>query len=306
MHLLGQPVYSIEDFYDEMLIGRHDNEKNSFLRTRLVSIKQELLDKEEIYLTLARKTELHTLSEQYVIDVPPSAGLDDSIPKIIDDKEMEKVYSNFLVEGNSEKIGRKVYESIKANTYFNLCPYCSHREVKTVDHFLPKSKFMSFAVTPINLVPCCSDCNKDKLDDYNLTEDKMLIHPYFDDISSISWLDCKVNEGIWPITFSFQVENSITDPIIKSRVNYQFNKLNLGKLYADNATREFNKRVKSLVKEYISDPSDRALRFLNDNYESYKFENLNSWQTKMFKALIESKWFLDEALPNLKRYYNKN
>jgi hypothetical protein len=307
MYYLQMPKYSIKDYFEKMLKGRHNNEKNNFIKTRLLAVQSKLIDEESTYQSLAEKKELYSISEQDTISIPTDILLDDSIPKIINATEMEKVYSNFLVDNpESNKMGRKVYNSILSNAYFNLCPYCSHREVKTVDHYLPKSKFISFAVTPINLLPCCSDCNKDKLDDYNLEPEKMLIHPYFDDISSIDWLECRVNENILPITFSYEVSDSITDSVLKSRITNQFELLSLGKLYADNATREFNKRVKSLINEYRSNPTNKAMDFLNDNYESYLFDNKNSWQTKMFKALKESRWFLNDALPNLHNVYLKN
>lgn len=219
---------------------------------------------------------------------------------------MEQVYSNYFVgEVDSLKIGRKVYESIMSNTYSNLCPYCSHRDVKTIDHFLPKSKFSSLVIVPANLVPCCSDCNKDKSDDFKLTDDKMLIHPYFDDISNLNWLKCTVNEDVWPITFSYTVSNDISNSKLKSRIKQQFNLLNLNKLYADNATREFNKRVKIIIKEFASNPESKAFDFIEENIDSYRSENENSWQTKMFVALKESSWFIDEALPKLQEYYKK-
>lgn len=304
MYLLRQPEYSIGDYFEDMLKGRHDNEKNKFIKTRLLLVKSKLIDEEDNYKSLAKRQELHKFMEQDIISIPANIELDDSFPKTINAVEMEKVYTNFLVDKpDSVKIGRKVYDSILSNTYYNLCPYCSHREVKTIDHYLPKSKFIYFAITPINLVPCCSDCNKDKLDNYNLIKEKMLIHPYFDDIKLIDWLKCEVNENIWPITFSYQVSSNITDTVLKSRIKYQFDLLNLGELYADNATREFYKRVKSLAKEYNSNPSNMAYDFLNDNYESYYYENPNSWQTKMFEALKSSRWFIEDALPKLQSFY---
>jgi hypothetical protein len=304
MHLLNLPEYKIEDFFEELLDGRHNNHKNQFLKTRLLYIKSLLQDTQNQYQKLGNNNLLHTLTEHEIINIPPNVKLGNAIPRTVSAKEMEKVYTNFLVDiPKSTKIGRIVYDSILENTNFNLCPYCSHREVKTVDHFLPKIKFASFAVTPINLLPCCSDCNKDKLDHYNLKEDKMLIHPYFDDISNHDWLKCNVVDNMWPITFSFYVSDDITNPVLKSRINYQFKLLSLNKLYADNATREFNKRVKSLVKEYNSNPSNMALDFINDNFESYQSENPNSWQTKMFEALKNSNWFITTALPQLRSFY---
>lgn len=304
MYLLNLPNYTIGDYFEEMLVGRHDNEKNSFFKSRLLSIKSNLIDAEKDYQSLAIEKRLYTILEQETISISADVDLEDEIPRTISATEMEKVYSNYLVDKpDSQKIGRKVYDSILSNTYCNLCPYCSHREVKTVDHYLPKTKFVSYVITPINLLPCCSDCNKEKLDHYELIEDKMLIHPYFDVVDNLPWLKCKVNEELWPITFSYEVSEDITDPVLKSRLKYQFKLLNLGKLYADNATREFNKRVKSLVKEYNSDPSQNAMAFFDDNIESYQFENANSWQTKMFEALKGSKWFIEDALPVVYRFY---
>lgn len=306
MYLLKLPRYKIEDFYEEMLEGRHNNTKNQFLRSRLLSVHSFLQDAQSNYETLAKNQQLYTIQENETINIPSNVELEESIPRTITIKEMEKVYTNFLVEKpDSIKIGRKVYDSILTNTYYNLCPYCSHRDVKTVDHYLPKTKFASFSITPLNLLPSCSDCNKDKLDNYNLQEDKMLIHPYFEDIRNQTWLYCEVVDYTWPITFSYSVSESISDAILKSRINYQFELLKLGKLYADNATREFNNRVKLLVKEYKSNPSNKALDFINSNLETYKIENPNSWQTKMFEALKTSTWFLETALESLQPYYKR-
>jgi|GEM_PF-1288879 len=306
MYRLNMPQYSIENFFDDLLKGRHDNEKNNFIKTRLLNIKSNLVDAEKEYMSLAETTSLHTISEQKKITIPDSVELVEGIPRFIFEWEMEKVYSNYLVDApGSTKIGRKVYESILSNTYYNLCPYCSHREVKTVDHYLPKTAFLTLAITPANLLPSCSDCNKDKLDVYEHDEEKMLIHPYFEDVRDVIWLNCKVNEKLWPITFTYEVFHDIQDSTLKSRINYQFKLLNLGKLYADNASREFNKRVKSLVREYNSNPTKKAMDFINDNFESYSSENANSWQTKMFEALKNSNWFFEDALPVIQSYYQK-
>ncbi|MBJ7570898.1 hypothetical protein JG789_06730 [Bacillus halotolerans] len=306
MYLLNLPKYTIKDYFEDFLDGRHDNSKNNYIKTRLLAAKSIFIDAEKNYQELATGKLLHTIDDHDIIAIPNNVKLDNKIPRIINASDMEKAYTNFLVDKPmSQKIGRKVYESILSNTTHNLCPYCSHRDVKTVDHYLPKAKYISYAITPLNLLPCCSDCNKDKLDSHSLIEENMLIHPYFDDISQIDWLECRVIENSWPISFAYEVSDDITDLILKSRIMYQFKLLNLGKLYADNATREFNKRVKSLLKEYNSNPSNKALDFINDNLESYLYDNPNSWQTKLFKALKKSKWFAEDALPKLQKFYEK-
>lgn len=133
----------------------------------------------------------------------------------------------------------------------------------------------------------------------------MLIHPYFDDLDEIDWLNCRVIEDTLPVNFTYEVSDSITDYTLRSRINYQFNLLELGKLYADNAAREFTRRLTSLIREYNSNPTNKAKDFLNDNYLTNKYVNLNSWQTKLFLALKQSEWFAEFALPRLEEFYMK-
>ena len=304
LYSLNLSVHTISDFFEEMLEGRHDNEKNDFLKTRLLSVKQNLIDAEIKYKKLGSEGRLFEISEQDFINIPLSEKFTKEIPQSITISEMKKVYTNYFVgEPGSSKVGRKVYDDIMSNADNNLCPYCSDRRVRTVDHFLPKSRFILFTVAPVNLLPCCSDCNKDKSDAIELSEDKILIHPYFDDLSKVSWLDCKVVQGTFPITFSYRVSENISDPKLKSRIDNQFTLLNLNELYADNAARAFNGRVKTLVNWYNSNPKRNALDFIQDSLESFYAENRNSWQTKMYEALKQSEWFLEEALPQLQEHY---
>src|SRR5690625_1341706 len=214
MYLLDYPKYNVEDFFDEMLEGRHDNHKNKYLITRLLSIKPLLAQAQNDYIVRGEEKELYKLEESKYIELPNNFTIND-IPDKISTAEMGRVYTDFMVEKpGSKKMGRKIYDLILSNSYYNLCPYCSHREVKTIDHYFPKSDFALYAVSPVNLIPCCSDCNKDKLDDYTLEERKMLVHPYFDDISHVDWLKCSIIEGEWPITFSYGIsEEKIEDDI---------------------------------------------------------------------------------------------
>lgn len=304
MYLLELTPYSVDYFVEEMLVGRHDNEKNKYLKTRFLSIIPKLIDEEKKYQELARNEKLHQITKHDSISLHLKGQLNGSIPQIITSAEMSKLYSSFFVgERKSTSKSREVYNAIMANTSHNLCPYCSHRDVKTVDHYLPKSKYTLLSIVPANLLPCCSDCNKDKGEDVQLTKNKMLIHPYFDKVEHLDWLNCEVVKNEWPITFTYAVSDDIEDDTLKARIAYQFNLLKLDVLYADNATREFNKRVKTLVNEYNSQPENNALTFIEDNIESYKLENKNSWQTKMFEALKKSDWFQVEVLPQLEEEY---
>lgn len=223
----------------------------------------------------------------------------------IDSKAMKSAYEKYLVnQKDSTNIGRDVYEYIISNAKDALCPYCLHGKAMTVDHYLPKAYFIPYAITPINLLPCCSDCNKSKNDLRVLEESKMFINPYFDNINELKWLECHVKEEEWPITFIFNVKDDIENEVLKERLKMQFDRLKLGVLYASNAVRQFRGRVQSIVEEYESTNREAPIKFFISSKESIENYNLNSWEAKMYEGLLNSPWFLNDAIKELRNYYN--
>jgi len=305
MKKLRMPDFKLNNFYGELLKGRHNNTKNNFLIDRLAAIKDFLVDQETEYERLATENSLHLILEQQKIVITDLASTSGSLIEVTAE-ESEKIYTDFLVEyPESPNKGRKIYKKILKNTLFGICPYCSEREVKTVDHYFPKSKFISFVVTPINLLPCCTDCNKEKLDYFSTQENKMLIHPYFDDLRDFEWLECKVIEDTWPISFEYEVTSVFSDETLRLRVKNQFEVLKLADFYAPKAALEFYNRSKRLVEEYNSNPLNKAKDFLEGNYRENFNNNKNSWQTAMYKALLSSQWFQNSALSEIERKYTE-
>lgn len=51
---------------------------------------------------------------------------------------------------------------LQSNEFRDKCHYCGINMVDTFDHYLPKSLFPEYSVMPINLFPCCAQCNRKK------------------------------------------------------------------------------------------------------------------------------------------------
>lgn len=64
MYLLNLLDYSVDDFFDEMIRGRHDNAKNEYLPTRLKSVKEKIIKDEKRYMELAEEGVLHKYTKQ--------------------------------------------------------------------------------------------------------------------------------------------------------------------------------------------------------------------------------------------------
>ena len=107
---------------------------------------------------------------------------------------MIKVYTNRMAKEGAP--GRPVYNALKLAA--RRCPLCGHRDVSTLDHYLPKTAFPLLCVTPSNLVPACSDCNKVKSDALPATAADQTLHPYFDDADQDAWLKAEVVQARRP------------------------------------------------------------------------------------------------------------
>ena len=114
-------------------------------------------------------------------------------------EEMIKVYTGRMVPKDSK--GRHIYDRIKSIPVNGQCPLCGIGTVNTIDHYLPKTYFPIFSVTPNNLVPVCDWCQGKKAEYSPSNESDQLLHPYFDDLDDEIWLVAEVVEGI-PVTMN--------------------------------------------------------------------------------------------------------
>lgn len=142
---------------------------------------------------------------------------------------------------------RVMYDAIQ-NSALDECPYCAGLsvEVKTLDHYLPKSKYPRFSVLPKNLVPACSDCNQALSASSATSEEEQILHPYVDadHFFSEQWLYASYTESSG---IQYRVEPPSTwSDIDKNRVSYHFNALDLASRLKLAGDRELSKAMKQV------------------------------------------------------------
>lgn len=199
--------------------------------------------------------------------------------------EMIRLYDFRMAKLGSP--GREIYDEIMSSAPEGRCSLCGTRQATTLDHCLPKALYTALSVTPLNLVPACSDCNKTKLNLSPGGSPSVLLHPYFDDIDNDRWLFAEVLET-YPVAMRFAV--SPTTPWskqLRTRVQHHFDALKLSKLYATKAAEElsdFRHQFSSLSKDDLrSELLDRA--------SSCHSVRRNGWRTAAYYAWAESDWF---------------
>jgi hypothetical protein len=295
---LNEPSKSIGEFYLDLIINKRNNENNKFLKDRLSRIKDILISEEEKYIRLGRASNLYTIHDHSEISIPNSVD-------VVTKDEMESLYTQNLVSSpESGEIGRDIYDYLKSLALDKICPYCSSSKAKTLDHYLPKAKFPMFAVTPVNLVPCCRDCNSEKDTNFTNVEAEMFIHPYFEDVNNFIWLESTVEDDVWPLNFKYQVVISNgSNNILSRRLSNQQKILDLNNTFNDKANRLFRYRIKSIIDNYKTGGVKSVREFLLESEQSCRNAELNSWEACMYKALLNSNWFFSTAIKQLEERY---
>lgn len=165
--------------------------------------------------------------------------------------------------------------------------------VSTLDHHLPKSHYPVLAVTPVNLVPACGDCNKAKLASLPRRPNEETLHPYFDDVESARWLYADVVEGP-PAALRFRVAApDHWDVILSDRVALHFQTLRLGTLYAAEGADEILNNRHQLRSIHAAGGKVLVQVEMEERATSCCEARLNGWRTAVYEAFSESDWFCD-------------
>lgn len=272
---LPEPSLTVENTFDKCI----EKVRKKEFKKRLVGVREEIISASIAFEEAIQKDLVHTISP--VEKLEGTAG-------IVTKDEMMSIYKNRFADSNAN--ARPLYNELISVT--SRCPLCGHRDVSTLDHYLPKAQFISLSVTPSNLVPACGECNFDKSEERPDKPYERLIHPYFDNLDSDEiWLLAKVLPTK-PATLEFSVDPPISWPVsLRRRLIFHFETMKLGKLYRLQAcTVIAGKRVK--LRNCEKRGSTESVRQeLQEEAESWEAVNRNCWQAATYRALALNEWY---------------
>lgn len=273
MRGLPAPGFNVSQVLDLCI----DSLRNLTLKARLLNVKPVITTSEKNYAALGIKASLYLHPTCKDINGQVSA------------EEMKDLYQNTFVKSSKT---RHLYDSIKKSSPNDICPFCGQRTVSTVDHYLPKSIYADLAITPLNLLPSCADCNFSKNAATALAPQDQTLHPYFDDADSDKWLFAKL-EKTTPAALTFFVKCPARwDEVKRSRTENHFKAFKLAQLYASNSANELNNIRFYLRKLLAADVSGQSVKIhLEGMAETYAANHKNSWQGASYQALSTSDWF---------------
>ena len=221
----------------------------------------------------------------------------DNVNGAVSKDEMVKLYTNKF--SKLKEPGRKHYDKIIVSEPSGKCPICSVRSVTTIDHFMGKSAYPTLAVSPVNLIPTCRDCNIDKGEQPFLSSENVHLHPYFDDIDDVIWMTVEISNVSDDAIATYSVVKTKPekwDKLLFERVRNHFVLFKLHKLYSLQAADEISGVKYKLQKIKAKVGITGLYQDMQDTLCSYEKISLNHWKAALYRGILESRWFMEDFL----------
>jgi hypothetical protein len=250
-------------------------------RLWLEELTPSVADAASRFREAAQMTTLHTL-DPLTLRPPPLPAEPETVHQ-----QLIKVYTDRMV--GQQAPGRLIYDELRLAA--PRCPLCGHREVTTLDHHLPKTKFPLLSVVPDNLIPACAECNKIKIDSLPTAAERQTLHPYFDDLNDAQWLAAEVVEVTPPAIRFYVAPPARWSLLLTARARHHFDTFELGSLYAAQASDEISGIAYYLQIQFDAAGADAVWEYLQEMAASRAQDRLNSWSTAAYNAMAASPWY---------------
>ncbi len=243
-------------------------------REKFINSSEFIEDQSKIYDVKAANNSLFEFKEH------------EEVNEYLSKDDMVKLYDKKFVAHAATR--EKYYDKIIGVSKSGICPICGIGQVSTLDHYLAKTLYPTFAVTPDNLVPMCFECNKTK---HSMPIDNSIttpMHPYYDDIDRFIWLntDVDVIDGQPIAKYYINNELKICDEDLYNRLCKHFEYFKLNKSFAIQAASEIANN-KMLWKENYANDKIGFIKYINQCLKSYESQQKNTWKTALFRGLIK-------------------
>lgn len=217
-----------------------------------------------------------------------------------DCEDMDELYTF-----GCEPLGKLWVEVLSSDGYLNdKCPVCEAIPANTFDHYLPQSAYQMFAVHPLNLIPCCTECNGHKLKNlFDKNGKRKFWNAYLDKETTEQYLFCDISEENGMPKATFRVEKGKLPERYFEIIKNSFEGQKIDKTYA-NASGGAIIRLKDSCCKFFSKNQDKGLdNTLQMVADMIPDTNINNWEYVLDKTLIGTDVFKRFVIAALKQEY---
>lgn len=173
----------------------------------------------------------------------------------------------------------------------DTCPNCDKDSVETFDHLLPQSLYPEFSDHPLNLMPCCSECNGHKSAVWLEGDKRKYLNLYIDEIPTEQFLFCTLDVVGNSIDCKFHIENiNGIDGDLYRKISNHFSKLELLDRYRKRSNRIIMQYKRTLhngkkrVESGMSTKDDIKAEMLIECLDMKARDGNNNWQALIYEA----------------------
>jgi hypothetical protein len=180
----------------------------------------------------------------------------------------------------------------------NRCPSCGGARPVTLDHHLAQTPFPEFAIFPLNLIAMCGPCNQHKSASTGKTIATAFIHPYLDQIPTVSFFAPTVTRanGSYTVSFTF-TPAEIPDAVLAGRMARQLKRVDFNKALLPEVGELLNELALRIEREIVQPNGgvvDQPLieAYLHANADRIEEQHrVGFWQAIMSRALANDAGF---------------
>lgn len=271
MKHIDKPKINIKDMLTEMSESIRDSRRKGAVKKSVDFFVQKSQEYDE----------LATINKLYKIP------LSKTVNENLSSEDMIWLYNQKFVLGN---IKAEYYDKIMSLAVNGKCPICGIGPVSNLDHYLAKSLYPTYAITPINLVPECRDCNFNKRDTLIKSATDSPLHPYYDEIDNRIWLVAELVKDNDNIIVRYAINSELynDDIILYKRLENHFILYKLNKAYSVQATTEICENMQLWHNIFSKKGQEGLKSYLKECLESKELLQKNTWNTALLRALIDN------------------
>lgn len=272
MRHLERIKFSVKEIVTNCASSFRDKE----LKDKFVDSAEFIERKSEEYAAVAKSNKWGKIS------------IHDKVNGVITKEEMVKLYDQKFVKQST--VREKYYDKILATAKYGKCPICGIGQASTLDHYLAKTLYPTYAVTPDNLIPECRDCNSNKSNKTIENISEAPLHPYFDDVDKSIWLcaDLLFKDDVFIAKYYVNPEIKEENPNLYDRFCTHLDLYKLKEAYSVQASTEMSENKQLWEKVNKQTGKQGLIRYFTECLESCEMIQKNTWKTALLRGLIKA------------------
>lgn len=256
--------YNSFEFHENVVDSKYNKSKDPTYKDRINALNSDIQEQFEDYDKKFKENNLASLS-----------------PKMISPNQKKDLRALYNYSAKPFKILYDELTTGENKTRQPICPFCTINNSNTLDHLIPKSEFAEFSDHPVNLMPCCSECNSKKASTWRTGNIRKYLNLYLDDLPDVQYLFPNLSIDGATLRVEFFIENRYNiDKDLFKKIQNHYNDLNLCarfSLNSDNVITELKNLLKSF-QHHIKNEEMKKL-IIEKEKKSCKFYGFNYWKS---------------------------